>query len=298
MFATRARGVGRPSTWAPVLAEEVADVGHDPRRAGLDEPVLAELVDVGVDDVELAGEHLESVAHGAARALVGGAERRREEGVQRVDGQAAHTSSAMSAAASVTSCSGAAGTSSPPLEHGAQHARHRLQDRQHLADATAPTELARVERERRRERRNPRGEHVGGDQPRVDLAARPHGGRARDVVDDLDRLVGVAGEVDRRARLVASASAAVQRRAGRRGDGEEHDPALAVPDRVRARLRDPRERAREVLVVAQRDDAAHRQDRQRRVAARLVEQLRVGAAARGHRVGDAAQSRAGGSAAP
>jgi hypothetical protein len=39
------------------VSDEVAEVGHDPVLAGLDEPVVVELPEVGVEQVGLFGDH-------------------------------------------------------------------------------------------------------------------------------------------------------------------------------------------------------------------------------------------------
>ena len=40
----------------PARADQGGDIGYHPRLAGLDEPIVIELVDVALDDVELFGE--------------------------------------------------------------------------------------------------------------------------------------------------------------------------------------------------------------------------------------------------
>src|SRR5690606_28817648 len=72
--------------------------------------------------------------------------------------------------------------------------------------------------------------------------------------------------------------------AARARDRDRDDAPAAVPERDGVRLADAREGAREVGVVAQRHDAIQRADRERGVAARVVELFRVLGAGRGHRV--------------
>ncbi len=50
---------GRGDLVDRVVADQVADVRDDPRRAGLDELVVVELPDVLLDEVGLGGQHAE-----------------------------------------------------------------------------------------------------------------------------------------------------------------------------------------------------------------------------------------------
>ena len=80
LLRCRPAGVGRPLRLAGFVdgpvADQVADVGHHPVLAGLDEPVLVELGDVVFDDVHLLGDHLQQGAQriallGVAQAVDG-----------------------------------------------------------------------------------------------------------------------------------------------------------------------------------------------------------------------------------
>ena len=55
-----------------LVSDQVADVGHGPVLAGLDEPVAVELVDVGLHDVDLGADDLQQLAQHAAGRRVGG----------------------------------------------------------------------------------------------------------------------------------------------------------------------------------------------------------------------------------
>src|SRR5262249_4393632 len=74
----------RPDRVQAAHAEQVADVGDDPRVARLDEPVLVEALDVALDDVRLALEHFEQRLEGTAALDVAHAVERREELVELV----------------------------------------------------------------------------------------------------------------------------------------------------------------------------------------------------------------------
>jgi hypothetical protein len=85
-------------------AEQVAEVRDHPRLAGLDEPVVVELLDIGPEHAELVIDHVQEALERAADARVADAVDGRQEVVQPVHER---TSTMAPAGSSTTSSAGA-----------------------------------------------------------------------------------------------------------------------------------------------------------------------------------------------
>ena len=302
--ATSARREPEPRRQAVqrAVADQVADVRHHPRRAGLDELVVVELLEALLEHGDLLGERGEQRLQ---RALLG-RDRAGDGGVpQPVDGRqeleqrrvVGHGSTPSSSAAGSMVSSSAALTPSAAVRPAARRTaaaaraatrgwserrrsststattpRDAVDDRDDLVERDRLAEVARVERERREQRGPDRREHVVGHGVRGDLdrgaeperrAAGRSGPSARTSGSPYERSACEQARVGRRrpASIAAPSGPATVRNTPRAGP---------VPSPGRVRLGDPREAAREVLVVAQRDRAVEREHGERRVARAAV----------------------------
>src|SRR5678815_1478233 len=71
------------------VADQIADVRNDPVIGGLDEPVLVELGDVVLDDIDLLGDDLEQGLERIAAVCVPDANDRRQERIQAIEARIA-----------------------------------------------------------------------------------------------------------------------------------------------------------------------------------------------------------------
>ena len=298
-------------------AEQIADVRHDPFVAGLDEPVVVEDRDVLLDALELALDHAEQRAQRLALIGVAQAVDRREELVEALGHQEAHgaISSTTTPAGLISSSSAGQRRSRRRIPARAEsrhrgrgrigrqrvvgvrqqfvqidrdHARHRVDERDHLGGRHGLPDVARIEPEARQQRRRNRRQHIGRHIARIDRDLRLQAEVALGVSAGVEALRRVARRADRMDQVRQHVVA--RQPAGRTGHRQEDARAAVDPEHVAARLADARERARIVLVIEQRDDALEGQQGERRVAARVGEALGPFGAGRGDRVRHAAQA--------
>ena len=295
------RGELRHDAVQRAVADEVADVRRDPRRARLDELVVVHLLEALREDVHLLGER-----------------RRRARAARRPARRRARGRRPAAAGRSPPSCRGPmplTSSASSSVERRGVEDEHACRDRRAArADGGALREQPLVERRRRarvepvdvdrehardrvRDRVDPRAEHRLAEVARVERVRRAQRrldarrARRRPRTRGRRRPSARAGtsascpraRAPRRAGRRACAAPSRDRRAGRRPSNATVTttvrPARSCSTRG-VRLHDAGERAREVLVVEQRDRAAERAHAERDRRARRVLRLGIDAAAR------------------